>query len=69
MKTNAKFDVTRHVNLIFILMRESPVDTATGYRLDGWGSIPGRSKRSLLFSTTCRLALVLLKSPEPLTYI
>jgi hypothetical protein len=30
---------------------------ATGYRLDGWGSIPGRGKRIFLFSTVSMLVL------------
>jgi hypothetical protein len=39
----------KHVNLIFALIRVSSVGIATGYGLDGWGSILGESKN--LFSS------------------
>jgi hypothetical protein len=39
------------------MSRDSSVGIVTGYGLDGWGSIPGRTRFIFLFSTPSRPAL------------
>jgi hypothetical protein len=56
--TSFRINCCSGYNVVFILRnRDSSVSIATGYELDGRGSIPGRAK-FFLFSTASRPALV-----------